>query len=547
MLNQYRALARKYRPTKLSELVGQEALQKVLRNSIEQGRVHHAYLFTGIRGVGKTTTARIIARSLNCLQGSTVEPCGTCDFCTGIAEDRLMDVIEIDAASRTGVGDIREIIENSRYLPVAAKYKIYIIDEVHMLSASAFNALLKTLEEPPPHVKFILATTEIRKIPLTIISRCQRFDLKRVPSEKMTEHLKNICTSEGASVEDAALAIIYRASEGSVRDALSMLDQAIAMSEGVVTENLVASMLGLGSGVRAYELFEKIAAGQTSNALKLADEMAAAGMEPATLLSELMNVAVSLSRCRAGGAACLPPMPEEERGIIESLAARLGVARLSDLWQAMVKSYQDLKFAHNPVQALQMAVIRLCYLAGLPSLDKLTISGASGAGSAAAPQSSPIIPQATPVSTPLAASPVISAPQPREVPSTPSTPASLEITRINSFAEMVAMFEQNREGLMASMLKNDVRPVSFQPGRLELNPCGKLPQDFSEKLAQKLRTWTAQPWEIALTSNPGGATIAEEHKRRQEDLKAEVMQDPNVKMVLEAFPTAQLKQVKMVH
>jgi len=378
----YQVLARKYRPTKLSELQGQELLATVLKKGIENGRLGHAFILTGIRGTGKTTTARIMARALNCTGpdgqgGPTPEPCGACPSCEAIANDRHMDVIEIDAASRTSVEDIREIIEAARYKAVSARYKIYIIDEVHMLSKSAFNALLKTLEEPPAHVKFIFATTEIHKVPQTILSRCLRFDLRRIEIETLKNHFANICSQENVTFDDDALFLIARAAEGSARDGLSLLDQAITRAtSGDASAHLktqdVQDMLGLMDFAPLYDLFEKIAQGEVKEAIPHLRQMIHQGAEAQALLKDIMSIVHNLTLLKANPDIDLLNVPfEEEKARLKSIAENLNLPALTRLWQALLKGYQELLVSPNPVQALEMVMIRLSYLASLPSLAEM--------------------------------------------------------------------------------------------------------------------------------------------------------------------------------
>lgn len=371
----YLVLARKYRPTSFKDMIGQDILVRTFSNAINTGRLAHAFILTGIRGVGKTTTARIIARALNCIgiEGAgnlTANPCGICHNCKSINDDRHQDVLEMDAASHTGVNDIREIIENARYKPISARYKIYIIDEVHMLSNSAFNSLLKTLEEPPPHVKFIFATTEIRKIPITILSRCQRFDLKRVDALTLCEYYKSIVQKENISAEDDALKLIANVSGGSVRDGLSILDQAIAHSEGKVTENSVREMLGLSNQSRLYDLFEKIIEGDIEQALLIAKELYDKGADPVLLLQDLLNINHSIARIKHLNSA-LNELTDAEQSTCSNFATKLPVAYLAQCWQMLLKGLEEVKASFFPFQAFEMVLIRLTYLKHLPSLEEM--------------------------------------------------------------------------------------------------------------------------------------------------------------------------------
>src|SRR4051812_40064480 len=389
----YRVLARKYRPVDFTTLVGQEAMVRTLRNAIATGRIAHAFMLTGVRGVGKTTTARIIARALNCVGpdgkgGPTVDPCGVCEHCVAIQEDRDVDVIEMDAASRTGVADARELIEGVRYRPVSARYKVYIIDEVHMLSSAAFNALLKTLEEPPPHVKFIFATTEIRKVPVTVLSRCQRFDLKRVPHEVLVEHFGKIAQAEKVEISPEALGLLARAAVGSVRDGLSMLDQAIAHGGGVVDAAQVRDMLGLADRSRVLELFEKTMRGDASAVVASLGEMHDAGADPVVILQDMLELTHWVTRLKvAPEAGANSADSERTQGL--AMAQKLSMASLTRAWALLMKGLQETLAAPSPIRAAEMALIRICYAADLPSPADALKALQNGGGPAPRPSASP--------------------------------------------------------------------------------------------------------------------------------------------------------------
>ncbi|MCH7889184.1 MAG: DNA polymerase III subunit gamma/tau [Proteobacteria bacterium] len=390
----YRVLARKYRPSLFAELIGQEALVRTLSNAIEGGRLAHAYLLTGVRGVGKTTAARLLARALNCIGadgsgGPTITPCGVCEHCVAITEDRHVDVLEMDAASRTGVDDIRELIDGVRYRPVSARNKVYIIDEVHMLSKQAFNALLKTLEEPPPHVTFIFATTEVRKVPVTVVSRCQRFDLRRIDAEALVRHLEDILAKEGAAADAGALALIARAADGSVRDALSMLDQAIAHCDGKIDEDRVRDMLGLADRVQVFDLFEAVMAGEIKTALDGLARQYEAGVDPLVVLHDLLELTHWLTRVKVAPAAVdAMTVPEAERRRGGELAKRLAMPVLARAWQMLLKGLGEARVAPNPLAAAEMVLVRLAYVADLPAPAELVQAiraGGDGQDAAAGP------------------------------------------------------------------------------------------------------------------------------------------------------------------
>ncbi len=372
----YRVLARKYRPARFAELIGQEALVRTLTNALTSGRIAQAFLLTGVRGVGKTTAARILAKALNCtggaVDGPVAEPCGNCDTCIAIAADRHVDVLEMDAASRTGVNDIRELTDGVRYAPVSARYKVYILDEVHMLSGNAFNALLKTLEEPPPHVKFIFATTEVRKVPVTVLSRCQRFDLRRVPAERLLRHFADVAAREGMQADDAALALVARAADGSVRDGLSLLDQAIALGGGSVTAPLVRDMLGLADREAVFDLFDALMRGDAPTALDGLGALYDAGADPAAVIRDLLDVCYTLTRLRLSPeSADRPATPEVERLRGRKMAGALALPVLARAWQMLLKGLEEVRIAPSPIQAAEMLVIRLVHATALPTPAQL--------------------------------------------------------------------------------------------------------------------------------------------------------------------------------
>jgi DNA polymerase-3 subunit gamma/tau len=510
----YRVLARKYRPQSFAELIGQDAMVQTLANAIERGRIAHAFLLTGVRGVGKTSTARLIAKALNCVGpdgkgGPTITPCNVCDQCVAISEGRHIDVIEMDAASHTGIDDVREIIDAVRYASVSARYKIYIIDEVHMLSKPAFNGLLKTLEEPPPHVKFFLATTEVNKVPVTVLSRCQRFDLRRIPAERLAEHFAAVAQAEQVEVEPEAVAMIARAAEGSARDGLSMLDQAIAHGAGSVSADQVRDMLGLADRGRIRRLLELALAGEASEALAALDEAHALGIDPTQLLRGLMEALHSATRVKAGAGATLV-QSAEERETAEQLAAKLSWSNIHRLWQMLLKGLQDVDVAPDPREAAEMALLRLIHAAELPDPAALVAKiGSEGAGAA---------------STGPAAK-------------GNGAPATVP----GDFASLVRLVEQSGKRILAQQLHDQVGVVRYAPPELVLKPLRPLGHDWPRELAAALYPLTGTKWQVALADEPGEPSLLDQEKMAEERARADVLADPNVRAVVEAFPDAQLE------
>jgi DNA polymerase-3 subunit gamma/tau len=552
----YRVLARKYRPQDFSGLIGQEALVKTLRNAFAAGRIAHAFMLTGVRGVGKTTTARIIARALNCIgpddkrTGPTIDPCGICEPCVAIAESRHVDVQEMDAASRTGIDDIREIIEGTRYAPASARYKVYIVDEVHMLSKQAFNGLLKTLEEPPPHVKFIFATTEIRKVPVTVLSRCQRFDLRRIDTELLTAHLAAIAGKEKIAVEAAALTALARAAEGSVRDGLSLLDQAIAHhadeKTGAIGAESVRAMLGLADRGRVLDLFEKLMGGEIALALGLLKELYDAGADPLVVLQDLLETTHFLTRVKvAPGAEGFFDGGSAEAARAVTMAGKLTVASLTRAWQMLLKGLIEVREAANPYPAAEMALVRLAYAADLPPTEHLLRSVRdSEAPAGHQPQSS-----ASTARGPGGAGPRAQAASRPAEESRPQTPAprptaSAPSVEIRSLEDIVVLAKGKGARLLATQLESNVHLVSLERGRIEFRPDRGAPGTLASDLSQRLRDWTGERWIVTLASEGGAPTIAEQKQAAERARKDAVSQDPFVRAVLDAFPGAEIVAVR---
>jgi DNA polymerase-3 subunit gamma/tau len=559
----YRVLARKYRPARFEELIGQEAMVRTLTNAIRTGRLAHAFMLTGVRGVGKTTTARIIARALNCIgldgtAGPTATPCGQCQNCIGIAEDRHVDVIEMDAASRTSVEDIRELIEGVRYRPVMARYKVYIVDEVHMLSRSAFNALLKTLEEPPEHVKFIFATTEIRKVPVTVLSRCQRFDLRRVEAKTLTQHFAAIAAKEGVAIEPTAAALVARAADGSVRDGLSLLDQAIALSGNTVSEAQVRAMLGLADRTQAFDLFEAAMRGDATAALSSFATLYASGADPALILQDLLELTHWVTRLKlAPSAAEDPTIPEAERVRGGTLATHLSVPVLARAWQMLLKGLAETQTAPHPGQSAEMVLIRLAYAADLPTpadlVRKATAAGASGSGLGSQPVSerrpirAPESVAQTPRNTTLEASAsgrgTALAARPQPQPPVPA-PATEELPQPDSFVAAAQLFADRREAILHAHIRNNLHLVRFEIGRIEVRPTEHAPANLTNRMGELLTKWTGRRWIVSVSRQEGAKTLSQAAASEAEKVLNEAAAHPLVKAALETFPGAAIEAVR---
>lgn len=567
----YLVLARKYRPRDFSTLVGQDAMVQTLGNAFAQNRIHHAFIMTGVRGVGKTTTARILARAFNYEDENGRRP--TLDLekegmhCRAIIEGRHVDVIEMDAASNTGIGDIREIIDSVKYGPASAPYKVYVIDEVHMLSTAAFNGLLKTLEEPPPYVKFIFATTEIRKVPVTILSRCQRFDLRRIPADIMTAYLEKILGQEGIGFEPDALAMIVRAGEGSARDSLSLLDQAIAHGGGAVSAATVKTMLGLGDRARIIDLFEDVMGGRVAEALTALRELYDLGADPQTMLADLAEFSHLVTRIKvvpaAADDASLTP---DERSRGRDLAQRLPMRALTRAWQILFKGNEETGRAGNALQAAEMTLIRLAYAADLPSPDEI-ISKLSGQVLANAPLPSPA-PRGLPpsgggggsasalrVEAPMSAQPqAVALTQPQAVAAQPQTVATAQpqavpqpaLATVATYKDLIALATAKRDVLVKLALESQMRPVSFEQGRIEVALADGADPGMIATLSARLQTWTGQRWLVMVsTKPPEGLTIRQEREQRKEAATAAAHEDPLVKAILETFPGAKVVNVSV--
>ena len=580
----YRVLARTYRPERFSELIGQEALVRTLGNALSLGRLAHAFVLTGVRGVGKTSTARLLARGLNCIGADgagveTLEPCGSCEPCQAIAAGRHVDVLEIDAASHTGVDDAREIIEGVGYRAVSARYKIYIIDEVHMMSKSAFNALLKTLEEPPDNVKFIFATTEIRKVPVTILSRCQRFDLRRVDSDVLAAHLASICTREKIDAGPEALLVISRAAEGSVRDALSLLDQAAAMTADRIDADNIADMLGRPGRTDSIAMLDAAMAADATAALAALTQAHANGAEPEMAIADLMDLVHRASLLAAGGSA--DSLLEAEREPVARLAG-LGIVRLGRAWQMLLKGHGEITTAPQPMAAAEMSLIRLSHLANMPTpgdiisrlgngSDTESDTAATTSTPAATPPaqgapSSQSEPPATPVAPTASAAAMTSAggamPKPEPVaeqapepvtdthqpdtlqPDPAAPPASGANASLQNLQDIVDLAEAQEEALLAARIRSFVRPVRIQPGLLEIALVEGAPDTLAGDMARTLSQWTGQRWMVSLSDGKGGQTIAEERAAARAAQKDEIAATPTVRAIMAVFPGAEIDEVR---
>ncbi|MAM62143.1 MAG: DNA polymerase III subunit gamma/tau [Maritimibacter sp.] len=547
---EYQVLARKYRPETFADLIGQDAIVRTLKNAFAADRIAQAFIMTGIRGIGKTTTARIIAKGMNCIGpdgtgGPTVEPCGQCEHCVSIAEGRHVDVMEMDAASRTGVGDIREIIDSVHYRAASARYKIYIIDEVHMLSTSAFNALLKTLEEPPAHVKFIFATTEIRKVPVTVLSRCQRFDLRRIEPEQMIELLRSIASRENAEIAEDALALITRAAEGSARDATSLLDQAISHGAGETTADQVRAMLGLADRGRVLDLMDMILRGDAAGALSELSAQYADGADPMAVLRDLAEVTHWVSVIKiTPEAAEDPTVSPDERGRGQMMADGLSQRILARMWQMLLKAIEEVGMAPNAMMAAEMAVIRLTHVSDLPSPEELVKK---------LQDTPPPTPPAAPTGGPGAGGSAGYGGNGRAptgggggggTVTALASQSENALARYATFDSVVALIRSNRDGLLLRHVETCMRLAAYQPGRIEFTPTPDAPPDLAARLAQRLQGWTGVRWGVSLVNDATAPTIEETRNAEEDALKSAAREHPLVQAVLASFPKAKITEIR---
>jgi DNA polymerase-3 subunit gamma/tau len=539
----YTVLARKYRPRTFEDLIGQEAMVRTLRNAFSSGRIAHAFMLTGVRGVGKTTTARLLARALNAerpgVDRPTVELTDDGRHDKAIMEGRHLDVLELDAATRTKVDEMRELLEGVRYAPVNGRYKVIVLDEVHMLSTAAFNALLKTLEEPPPHAKFIFATTEIRKVPVTILSRCQRFDLRRVEPEVLIAHLHKVLAAEGADVDEDGLALIARAAEGSVRDALSLLDQAIVQAEPgqPVSAEIVRDMLGLADRAATIDLYEAVMRGDAPGALAGFRTLYGYGADPSVIMLDVLEHCHSASIAKALGPAALA-LPKEQAARLSSIGVKASAGVLSRLWQMLLKAHDEVRRAPQPAAAAEMALIRLCYAADLPgpeealrrlqsgepvaagSAPRAPSTGGGGGGGAARA----LAPAALEQPAPVGAQPQLAA-----------------------FDDVLRLIAERRDVALKMDVERYMRPVAFRQGAIEFEPAPGAPTDIAGRLARRLREWTGQPWMIVAQGGGGGETAYERQKRERAEQRAALEADPFVREVMEVFPGAEILGVRTLN
>ena len=550
----YQVLARKYRPETFADLVGQDAMVRTLKNAFAADRIAQAFIMTGIRGTGKTTTARIIAKGMNCIGpdgqgGPTTDPCGVCEHCSAIIEGRHVDVMEMDAASRTGVDDIREIIDSVHYRAASARYKIYIIDEVHMLSTNAFNALLKTLEEPPAHVKFIFATTEIRKVPVTVLSRCQRFDLRRIEPEVMIALMRKIASAESAEITDDALALITRAAEGSARDATSLLDQAISHGAGETTADQVRAMLGLADRGRVLDLFEAIMRGDASTALAELGAQYSDGADPMAIMRDLAEITHWISVVKiTPDAADDPTVSPDERARGATLSEQLAMRILTRMWQMLLKALDEVAQAPNSMMAAEMAIIRLTHVADLPSPEELVKKLQNSSPPPVPPSGGTSGIRTGMVTNAQSNAAVTTAPTVGPTASLgsaqPVTETVSALAHYATFDAVVDLVRSQRDVKLLVEVESCIRLVSYQPGRIEFTPTSDAPSDLSQRLGGALQRWTGARWAIILSNTGTATTIAEDRTAAEDAIKAEAQQHPLMQAAMASFPNAKIIDIR---
>ena len=550
----YQVLARKYRPETFADLVGQDAMVRTLKNAFAADRIAQAFIMTGIRGTGKTTTARIIAKGMNCIGpdgqgGPTTDPCGVCEHCSAIIEGRHVDVMEMDAASRTGVDDIREIIDSVHYRAASARYKIYIIDEVHMLSTNAFNALLKTLEEPPAHVKFIFATTEIRKVPVTVLSRCQRFDLRRIEPEVMIALMRKIASAESAEITDDALALITRAAEGSARDATSLLDQAISHGAGETTADQVRAMLGLADRGRVLDLFEAIMRGDASAALAELGAQYSDGADPMAIMRDLAEITHWISVVKiTPDAADDPTVSPDERARGATLSEQLAMRVLTRMWQMLLKALDEVAQAPNSMMAAEMAIIRLTHVADLPSPEELVKKLQNSSPPPVPPSGGTSGIRTGMVTNAQSNAAVTTAPTVGPTASLgsaqPVTETVSALAHYATFDAVVDLVRSQRDVKLLVEVESCIRLVSYQPGRIEFTPTNDAPSDLSQRLGGALQRWTGARWAIILSNTGTATTIAEDRTAAEDAIKAEAQQHPLMQAAMASFPNAKIIDIR---
>ncbi|PZR31644.1 DNA polymerase III subunit gamma/tau [Caulobacter segnis] len=538
----YTVLARKYRPRTFEDLIGQEAMVRTLANAFSTGRIAHAFMLTGVRGVGKTTTARLLARALNyetdTVKGPSVDLTTEGYHCRAIIEGRHMDVLELDAASRTKVDEMRELLDGVRYAPVEARYKVYIIDEVHMLSTAAFNALLKTLEEPPPHAKFIFATTEIRKVPVTILSRCQRFDLRRVEPDVLVKHFDRISAKEGARIETDALALIARAAEGSVRDGLSLLDQAIVQTErgATVTATVVRDMLGLADRGQTIALYEHVMAGKTKEALEGFRALWGFGADPAVVMLDVLDHCHASAVSKALGPDALS-MPKEQAARLAAIGAHTSAGTLSRLWQMLLKAHEEVRRAPDAMAAAEMALIRLCYAADLPGPEEALKALRDGAPMGGGGPGGGVSVGGGGSSGGTASA---------HAPMTMAAPGAQAMPVLASFDDVMALIAAKRDIGLRLDVEQYVRPINFRPGAITFEAAPGAPGNLAGRLVRFLKEHTGQPWLVAAEGGGGAESMMERQKREEREALEAIKKDPFVASVLSAFPGAEIVEIRKV-